>query len=418
MATRKDGLMKVTSPSLATAIYRQAAKISARMLAGSPMIESVLLNRSVTTGEVSFGRSDIDMLLIITREEARDGAKLASLYQRVQRVRMVIPVLNHIEVYEPDGIQDLARIDTFWGSITRRTVMLLRGKTVEIPVTPVQPDHALSRFGLWAEWFVPISVQQKSRGNLWKTSLESWNAYATAEGLIPEPYLLRSEMEAEVLRTERDILTRRLREPSYATSFVFGLADRLHRTRLPALRKLAKPLIFEAITAPLALHRLFVVLPRANVPLPPEAFTRGAFPCTPEVLHLYLHYKNPFLYWAMPPALLDLGVKPPSVPGFLRACRYYGHKRFLSAPGFADGNPSTPAVQMALIRHALEWASRGGLPPAIPQKEIRERVSAMRSCREYFRTVYSPLRRESQWIEQSLTSLSCAADGQQAPKEE
>lgn len=150
--------------------------------------------------------------------------------------------------------------------------------------------------------------------------MESWNAYATAEGLIAEPYLLRSEMETHVRRAERDVITRRLEEPSYATRFVFGLADRLHRSRLPALRRLAKPLVFEAIMAPLALRRLFVVLPRADFPLPPEAFAPGAFPCTPEVLHLFLHYKNAFLYWALPPELLNLGMKPPSVPGFLRAC--------------------------------------------------------------------------------------------------
>jgi predicted nucleotidyltransferase len=409
-STGEQCLMKVTSSSLAAAIYRKAAKISSHVLAGSPMVESVLLHRSVATGEVIFGRSDIDLMLVISREDAQDGAKLGSLYRKVQRLRIVIPVLNHIELHEPDGVQNLARIDTFWGSITRRAVMLLSGKAVEIPVAVVEPVHALGRFGLAVEWFFAISVQQKNRRNLRKISLESWNACATAEGLIPEPYLLRSEMEAAVLRTERNIFTRRLSEPSYATGFVFGLADRLHRQRLPALRKLAKPLIFEAITAPLALRRLFVVIPHADELLPPEAFARGAFPCTPEVLHLYLHYKNPFLYWVMPRPLLDLGMKPPGVQEFLRACRYYSHKRFLFQPGFTGGNPASLSLQMELIRHALEWASRGELPPAIPQQDIQERMSAVTSCPEYFRTVYGPLRREIQWIEESLASLSGAAD--------
>jgi predicted nucleotidyltransferase len=388
---------------LATAFYRQAAKVSARMLASSPMVESVLLHRSVATGEVCFGRSDIDMLLVVGREAAEDGEKIASLYRKVRRARVLNPALNHIDVYEPDGIASHARMDTFWGSTERRTLVLLRGKPVEIPFAPVQPDHAVSKFVLWAEWFVPMSVQRRNRRNLWKTSLESWNACATAGGLIAEPYLRRSEMEAHVHRAEGDVVTRRLEEPSYATRFVFGLADRLHNTRLPALRTLAKPLIFEAILAPLSLRRLFVVLPRADFPLPPEAFARGAFPCTPEVLHLFLHYKNAFLYWVLPPELLNLGMKPPSIPGFLRACRCYGHNRFLFHPGFADANPPVPAARTACIGQALEWAARGELPPAIPQEKMREMLTGAPSVLDYYRTAYGPLRRESQRLQESFS---------------
>ena len=388
---------------LAAAFYRQAAKVSARMLASSPMVESVLVRRSVATGEVCFGRSDIDMLMVVGREAAEDGEKIASLYQKVRRVRVLNPALSHVDVFEPDGIASLARMDTFWGSMERRTLVLLRGKPVEIPFAPVQMDHALGRFLLWAEMYIPMSVQRRSRRDLWKTSLESWNAYATAEGLIAEPYLLRSEMEAHVRGAAGGVMTRRLEEPSYATRFVLGLADRLHHSRLPALRMLAKPLVFEAIMAPLALRRLFVILPRADFPLPPVAFARGAFPCTPEVLDLFLHYKNAFLYWALPPELLNLGMKPPSVPGFLRACRYYGHNHFLCYPGFVDANPPAPAARTACIGQALEWATRGELPPAIPQEKMREMLTRVPSFPDYYRTVYGPLRRENQRLQESLS---------------
>jgi len=390
----------------ATVFYRQAAMVSARMLASSPIVESVMLHRSAATGEVCFGRSDIDLLMVVSREAAENEGQMDSLYRRVRRLQAINPALNHIETHEPGAIEDLARMDTFWASLERRAVRWLWGRAVEIPFAPVEPDHALARFLLWAEWFFAISVQRQDRRNLWKTSLENWNAYATAEGLIPEPYLLRSEMEAHLRGTDPRVVTRRLEEASYAAAFVFELADRMHRARLPALRMLAKPLIFEAIMAPLGLRRLFVVLPRADVALPPEAFEPGAFPCTPELLHLYFHFKNAFLYWVLPAELLDLGMAPPSVSHFLRDCRYYGHGRFLFTPGFSDAHPPAPAARMACLRHALEWAARGHVPPPIPQEKLREVQAGAPRLPDYYRAIYGPLRRESQQFQRELLALT------------
>ncbi len=402
--------MSALSQAIATAFYRQAAMWSARMLTSSPIVQSVFLHRSVATGEVSFGRSDIDMLIVVDEEKAENGAGIASLYQEVNRARRFNPALTDIDVYEPGGIAGYARMDTFWSSVERRTLMLLRGEPVEIPFAPVHPDHALSKFLLWVEWFFAISVQQRNRRNLWKLSLECWNAYALAEGLIREPYLLRSEMEAHASRIEGNLTTKRLGDPSYATRFVFELADRLHRSRLPALRKLRKPLVFEAVTAPLCLRRLFVVVPRADSPLPPETFVKGAFPCTPEILDLFVHAKSAFFYWILPPELLELGMQPPLVSEFLRSCRYYSHSRFLFHPGFANPSPPTQAARMALIRHAMDWASRGELPPAIPPEKIGEMMAAGASTiLEYYRSEYGLLRRDSRRIQESLLALSDAA---------
>jgi hypothetical protein len=410
MPNRVMAGLNMLSRGFATTVYRQAARLSARMLARSPIVESVLLHRSVATGEVDFGRSDIDLFVVIDERKADDGAAIASLLQEVNRARLVNPALSHIDVYEPSGLASHARTDTFMASIERRTWMLLRGVPVEIPPAPVHPDHALKRFLLWVEWYFAIAVREINRRNLWKTSLECWNAYASAEKLISEPCLSRSEMEVQASRLEGDLKTDRLREPSNATRFVFGLADRLHRSRLPALRTLAKPLVFEAVTAPLCLRRLFVVVPRADSPLPPEAFVNGAFPCTPEILDLFAHAKNPFLQWVLPPELLELGIEPPVGPEFLRACRFYGHTRFLFIPGFGNPGPPTQAARLALIRHAADSVCRGEAPPAIPQEKIRELMAAgSRTIAEYYSAEYSSLRRESRRIQQALLAPSAAA---------
>jgi len=63
-----------------------------------------------------------------------------------------------------------------------------------------------------------------------------------------------------------------------------------------------------------------------------------------------------------------------------------------------------------LIRHAMEWASRGKLPPAISQEKIREMMAAgAPTIADYYRAEYGPLRRESRRIQESLEALSGAA---------
>jgi hypothetical protein len=402
--------MSALSQRIATTLYRQAARYSARMLSSSPMVKSVVLHRSVATGEVDFGRSDIDLLMIVDEEKAAEGANIAALYRAVKRARFFNPALTDIDVYEPGGIASHAQIDTLWASTERRTTMLLRGEPVQIPLVAVNPDHALSRFLLWVEWFFAISLQQRNSRNLWKISLECWNAYASAEGLIGEAYVLRSEMEAHASRIEENLTTKQLGEPSYAARFVLELADRLHRSRLPALRKLDKPLIFEATMAPLCLRRLFVVVPRVDSPLPPQAFVNGAFIGTPELFDMFVHAKNAFLHWILPPELLVLGMQPPSVPEFLSSCRYYSHSRFLFHPGFANPNRQMQSARMALIEHAMDWASRCEPAPAISEMRIHEMMAAgAATIPEYYRTEYESLWRNSRRIEESLRKLSGAA---------
>ena len=398
-----DLLMNERPSSPALSFYRCAARFSARFLAASGLTESILLRRSVATGEIAFGFSDIDMAIGVGAGVADDGEKLLSLGRRLRFLRRLNPRLGHVEVHEPRGIESLARLDTFWGSQERRSVTLLSGKPVEIPHLPVDPIHALGRFGLWVEWFVPQSIQQRSRRNLKKTAMEAWDAYVVAERLIEEPYLLRGEMEAHIRESEPDVSTTRLEEPSYASWFVFSLAERLHRSRLPALRELKKAFLFEAILAPLHHRRRFVVLPRADCALPPQAYEKGAFPCTPEALHLFLHYKNPFLWWALPKELRDLGMAAPDAAGFLRACRYYDHGRFLRHPGFVEVNPHLVQARAGAITHALDWLSRGEIPPALPANQLEAALHITMSCDTYYRTVFPRLRREC--LERNLTQL-------------
>jgi predicted nucleotidyltransferase len=398
--------MKRNRESPATRIYRAVARLTARSLASTGLVESVLLRRSAATGEVRFGRSDIDLSVVVSKEVAADERRIEALYRKVRFLKRLNPRLDHMEVHERGDIENIAGMDTYWGSQERRTLILLHGSPVEIPRLPVRPDHAVAKFALWVGWFFSESVQRGSRRNIWKIALEDWNAFAIAEGLLEEPFLIRTEMEAHLGAARPDVMTARLHESQYATTFVLDLAERLHQRRLPELRKLAKPYVFEAVVPPLSQCQKFLVLPRAECPLPASPLDPGTFICTPETLHLYVHYTNAFLYWALPPEILDLGIAAPSVAGFLRSCRYYGHNRFLRHPGFAKSSTYVPIARVKYLRHALQWLADGEIPPAIPQPETRRLIAEPPTCAEYYHTVYGGLRSESEDLHQLAVSLS------------
>jgi predicted nucleotidyltransferase len=392
--------------SLAATLYRQAARVSASILATHPMVESVLLHRSAATGEVVFGKSDIDLLLVVDEQMADDGESMASLLETLGRARRLNPALNHVEVHDPRSLASYACMDTFWASTERRTDVLLRGKPVAWPIAAVDPDHALSKYLLWVEWFFAIAIRERNRRNLRKIALEAWNAYASAEGLIREPCLTRAEMEAAARAAVPDLEAARLDEPAYAAAFVLGLGDRLHRSRRPGLPRLMRPLVRHVIVPPLSLPRRLVVLPHSDSPLPPDAFAPDSFPCTPEILDLLVHRKNPFLHWILGEEMQELGIAPPTVAGFLRACRYYGHSRFLSAPGFAVADTSTQAPRLAQIRHIVDCITRGGSAQPFVQGEIQRMMAAGMPPLDYYRRQYIQLRRETRRLAAAVLALS------------
>ena len=369
-------------------LYRLAAKIAASGIYSTGLVESVGVRRSVATGEVSFPRSDIDLYVVLRKETAGDPEKPGALHRRVQALRIPVPRLGHLTVHEPGDVAPLVRSDTFWAAMERRSNVLLAGPPLEIPEAPVETDHAVAKLSLWLEWFVPNSLARRDGRNLRKTAAEVWNAYAVAEGLIKEPFVRRFEMEECARGLEAGFDAARLAEPADAARFVLELAGRLHAGRLPPLARLDRPLLFDLTTAPLLLDRHFVVLPEPASPLPPEAFRPGVFVCTPESLDLYLRFLNPFVHGALPPQLLELGLGAPEAAEYVRACRYYGHPRFLYYPGFAGADAGNHEGRLEILQRTLAAARQGHKPAPLSQDELRAMRTKPISAAGYYRRRY------------------------------
>jgi hypothetical protein len=381
----------------AVQFYRFAAKAVGIALCRNEIVESVYANRGVGRGEVTFGRSDIDLSLITRTPDpvSGDGPELYSLYRRVRALQRMNPALTHVMVYDRRGIDRWMRTDTYLGSQERRSMFLLAGKPVSTPDIAVRREDAVRWVVFWCDRFFPLAVQQRNRRNLRKLAIEVWKSWAVAQGIVAEPYLTLQEavLKARSHPIGSD-LTDAVADPRHATGFIMKLAGILHDSLFPPLEKLQEPLVFRMLMPPRSRQRVLVILPHPDAALPAAAFEAQSLLATPEFLHLYLHYFNPFLDWTLPPELRKLGFSIPTPHEFVRACLFYGQDNILRLPGFVRKDAAwLPHAVLAFNHYSIPYLCSGEAPPPMPEKDVLDSVAHDANCLDYYRREYAQLYR-------------------------
>jgi hypothetical protein len=374
--------------ALANGVYKLVARVAGGLLGRWKIVESVYVHRSVAVGEVSFGRSDIDLLIVVRspETESADGAELASLYRGVSVLSRLGPVLGHVQMHDSRGLGRWMRTDTYRGSLDRRSSVLLSGKPATMPCVPVRREDAVRWFAWYPAHFFSTAVRERNRRNLRKIATEMWNAYAVAQGRISEPDLTRKEAEARALSDQAGAgLADVALDPGRAPDFVFALAKLLHDALLPPLEPLRKPMVFPALSPPRFPERVYVIVPQAGFPAPAEAFAPFSFFCTPELLHLYSHYVNPFTAWYWPPELRRLGFVQPAPREYVRACLFFLEDNMLRFPGFAHKDTWTVGTAVALSRHCVSYLEKGEIPPPMPAEAVLPLMEHAPACSDFYR---------------------------------
>jgi predicted nucleotidyltransferase len=356
--------------------------VAARLLSASDIVVSVYVRRSVAVGEVSFGRSDID-LGIVLREglpplaERHELLKLARLYRRI---KIALPMLGECEVHDPESLRRMPRIDPYRASIDRRAAILLHGPPVQIPEAAIPQAESVRRLIFWIERYLPAAIRSRDSRNARKLALEMWNGWACATGLVPEPYLTRRDtgaaMTAGGMAVPRDPIAR-----------CFSIAADMHQRLFPPLDRMRSATIARIELAPGLHPRTLVLIADAHAPLPAEAFTPASLVATPEALALYLTYVNPFAHAHLPRAVLDLGLHPPE-RGDIAACcrRYAGDRQMLRSPGLATADIGGPIQRAAAARMGV-----AALRNDEPLGRLGPRAPAPPSLEAYYMNVYPAL---------------------------
>ncbi|HTY63512.1 MAG TPA: hypothetical protein VMG30_14795 [Acidobacteriota bacterium] len=379
----------------AVRVYRLAAKATGIALCRHKIVESAYANRGVGRGEVTFGRSDLDFSVITRTPDPAscDGPELFSFYRWVQTLRCVNPAITHIMVYDSGGIEKWIRTDTYLGSQERRSMLLLAGKPAFLPDVPVRREDAVRWVVFWCDRFFPLAIQERNRRNMRKLAIEVWKAWAVARGIAAEPYLtLREAVQKADSHPVGSALNDVIADPWRSTGFIMKLAGILHDSLFPPLQKLKEPFVVKMLLPPRSRQRVVVVLPHPEAALPAAAFEAQALLVTPELLHLYLHYFDPFLDWNLPSEIRKLGFSAPKPYEFVRACLFFGQDNILRLPGFVRKDTTwLPHAVLAFSRHSVPYLIHDEVPPPMPEKEILDSIARTPDCSEYYCRDYARL---------------------------
>jgi predicted nucleotidyltransferase len=382
-----------------TRLYLFAARAAAAALIRHPLVDAVYVRRSVAAGEVSFGRSDIDLSAIVRRPEAPgyDARGLLSLARLYRSLRVALPALGECAVHDPVDLRRWHAFDRYRASIDARGARLLAGEAAQLAAGPVRCEDALFRFAFWQQQYLPAAIRRGNARNLRKLALEMANAYAVAVGAIPEPVLTRAETET-LVRERPEAFAPALFDPDRPLRFAFALAAQLG----PPLEPLPEPLVFRALLPPAYAVRTFVVLPRPDTELPAAAYARDSFVCTPASLALYVERVNPFAAWTLP---RRLAVAAPGGASFGRAARYFTAQHRLRGPGFLDRDTLSARRHLAVVRRVLPALERGEPPHPLSDGEIASLPSDAPTPETYYRRAFARCWHEGEELWRRLDAL-------------
>jgi predicted nucleotidyltransferase len=344
-------------------LYSWAARASAAALARHAVVDRVLVHRSVATGEIAFGRSDIDLVVIVNPDPdgGRHGVEMLDLCRTLRRIRRVNPALNHVEAHDRPGWRAWLSIDTFRASQERRCAITLWGEPETLPATPIDPRHAVRHFVLYPLHYLVAVLAGGQRRHLSKIALEMWHAYAVATGALAEPFVRRDEMRAHYERSpERQQLGPLGRTPEALTAFMWNLARILHDRLLPPLAEFRERLSVALRVPPYRGVRPFVLPTVSSGDLPAARLNTTML--SPEALHLFIHYVNPFVWHGLPRELIEKGFSQPPVASFAEASRYQFRRQTLRAPGLMTDNTTLATAWADFLRGVLPRLESGESP--------------------------------------------------------
>jgi len=320
-------------------------------------VEGVLAHRSTATGEIQFARSDID-LIVRLHDDRVTPARMLSLIRLFHTIKYANIALGEVETHLEQEWLDWFAVDSYRGSMERRSALRMYGPEQPRPHHAVRQSHAIRRFVLWFHDHAFVAWNAKNKRNLRKIALEMWNAYAVAIGLMDEPLLTRPEMERECLKHEDPNWVGELgTSPDRAVQFMLELAQRLHAAVAPALGP--RPEVEEVSVAqpPYLKPAQWVSVsgPKAAIPELPER----ARHTSPELFDLFFRYVQPFYYSLMPERLLELGLAPPTTAQQADSLRFHYHGQVLRYPGLMSPFAGSAVVAARFAAEAIPRLEAG-----------------------------------------------------------
>ncbi|MBI3801608.1 MAG: hypothetical protein HY268_32130 [Deltaproteobacteria bacterium] len=351
--------LPVSMPNLGTTIYRFIAWIAARQLGRLDPVLSVYVRRSVACSEVAFGRSDIDLHILIKplpdiKVEAEVLRNLAVFYARLKRL---FPCLGDCNVSTRAELESLYRNRPYtW--YRDRGWLRVYGEEFVRPygtLTTATAHDSLLWWFFWAWERLPGFFRAGNVRTCCNLFLDMVNVYGLYIGALHAP-----QRRAAVLQYWRTLCPPSQELEILTRSFSAGFLGR-YRPLLPWLYteglKLCNalflhvphPLEGEGCGATIHSQVPFSFAPRTYLlvdPLRAEQVTSAlaamqrdaqVFVTTEKALKLSFFHRNPWEYYTIKAHHQDFPCAPPPAGALQQVMHLSLHKEHPRSAGFSIG---------------------------------------------------------------------------------
>ncbi|MEX1111421.1 MAG: hypothetical protein WEB31_06435 [Chthoniobacterales bacterium] len=372
---------------MTNAAYLAAARVIARVIARHAIVRSVTLRRSIAAGEARFGRSDIDLDIVLhsacaTPAEAR---QLSDLNRTVRRLGLICPWLGQCGAIAFDELAEWAELESFRVGLDLDHAVLLEGEPFEFTRHPITPEQAAYRTACWFENYLPRALRSGNCTNLWKFTLEMWTTCNLGLGRTITPHLRRSDTLAEwhLQEPQSD-----LPAPDWPADRLWlqmmALTAELHSTLLAPLGVPAQPLSHSLILPPSFARRTLLVGTAEQIASRIARLPANAIALTPEALGLYLEYINPALFGLLPPEIQALGFQRPSRAAWQSVLRRWSFPFLARKPGFGSRDFGTAPRYVLYAQRAAATLGTGDTPAPIRLDDLGPAARSPQAFSTYF----------------------------------
>jgi hypothetical protein len=370
--------------ALANEAYFLAARGLAHVLGRHSIVRSIYLRRGSAAGEVRFGRSDIDLTIVLHDGCASsDGARqLYALNRAVRRLRVVFPWLGECEVYAADELAVWAEVESYRVTLDVNNAVILFGAPVTYPQHPISRRQAAYRTVFWFEKYLPIALRSRHAANLRKFAIEAWMTASLAVGRADRVRLTRAETLAAWHADPVPVAPPEPHDPvDVFWRAMAAMTAEVHAALLPPVEQPSRIATHLLVLPPSGLRKTLLVGSTEQLAGELGRLPQDAMVFTPEALALYLEFMNPALHAWLPVSLLPAGISAPSVEAWRDALLRWSCPVLARNPGFGSRVFSRGPY---ILRHAdrLSRTLEGGRPAKVTVEDLA--VDPPPALRTYF----------------------------------
>jgi len=323
---------------IGTLIYRLCAEIAAKRLSSYEAVLGIYARRSLASGEVVFGRSDIDFSMLIADfdQEEQEASFMQDLCHTYSGAKRLLPMLGECNVFNDFDIRAWYAVNTY-ESYADRNWIRLYGSDIDPFPAKIREEDLIYKFIWWVFKFLFHTYRVRNIKGCFNVLMELANCYYTYTGIFAEPkakkgdvlkYMIASEPSCKELLMLQRAFNSVFLVPKYPplSKWIYkeclGLCEALYDHIPKKLEGEVKYMHMSSCSPPEFLPRQYIV---AKSPIGSEvedgleAMKRDkqVVLVTDKLLNLYLYYYNPWEYYVLARVNGTFGLSEPPVEAML-----------------------------------------------------------------------------------------------------